>query len=651
MIDRSGRVTISDAQIWTQKIERALIHRGPDDSGIHSSADQRCVLASRRLAVQDLSADGRMPLSNEDCTVWTAFNGEIYNFRELRIELRGLGHVFRSASDTEVLVHGYESWGTAFLERLEGMFAIALYDEKIGRLLLARDRFGEKPLYLTAGIDGHLAFASEIKALLEIPQLPRRVDPDSLWQYLTYGFVMPPRTMFANVRKLGPGEVILVDSRMSITSYSFWSPVADSFETARVRHRTFPEHVNTVRTMLRESVEARMIADVPIGAFLSGGVDSSTVVSLMAQVSGRPVETITVANEEFPELDEWPYAQRIAESVGAKAHRVDISEREAIEVLPELAWYLDEPISDPATLNTYFASRTLRKSGVIVSLVGEGADEVFLGYGNYLRYGRLAEVLRFRDHVPTPLLRAIEVLGNVALNALGARVHSDLFSRALRRQPLFLGTETFFQDSEKNGILGPNICAGTPSIEVVQRVHSSAPAALRNDPLALFSFSEVRMRMAEKLLMRVDKMSSAHSLEVRSPFLDHRLVNYVLSIPSAERAARGVTKHLLKEAVAPLIPPEVIQRRKQGFSTPMAIWLKGEMGSYFEDRLRTAGIVRDGILDAAGVGDQIRLHRSNGRPDRAIHTRLWNLLILVEWYDRFNMQGVGPSDLDLGIAA
>lgn len=395
-----------------------------------------------------------------------------------------------------------------------------------------------------------------------------------------------------------------------------------------------------------------MVADVPVGAFLSGGIDSSAVVALMSRSSGRPVETVTVSNAGFPDLDEWESAERVAHHLGARAHRVDVLERDAIEALPKLAWHMDEPISDPAALNTYFAARSLRANGIKVALVGEGADEAFLGYGAFLKYQRLARLLPLGRHLPSPVLRAGEAVGRTALSLLGKSGHADLLGRALQGKPVFLGTELFFQDSEKPAYLGGELPARYPSSSVASAIQADASAPIRHDALSLFSFSDLRMRMAEKLLMRVDKMASAHSIEVRSPFLDHALVNYALSLPAHVRAAHGVTKHILREAVAPFIPAEVLHRRKQGFSTPVAAWLRGEMGRHFQARIEAGGIFRDGVLKREPAQRLLARHQAGDATHGATHTRLWNLLMLVEWYDRFDIQGLGPeSALDIGQTA
>ena len=381
-------------------------HRGPNDQGTHRSNDGGVVLGSRRLSIIDLSAAGHMPMSNEDGTVWVAFNGEIYNFRSIREGLVQRGHTLRSHTDTEVLVHLYEERGEDFLEALDGMFAIALWDERRGRLLLARDRLGEKPVYFTER-DGSFRFASEIKALLVDRRVERSLDLEALNQYLTFGFVSAPRTMFAGIEKLGPGEVLTIDRAGNRRRRRFWAPMASAEECESWRGQSLDWHVREVRSHLERSVAACLIADVPVGAFLSGGVDSSAVVTLMARLTGKPIECVTVTYPGQPVVDESPFAQIVADRIGARLHRVEIDEAEALEAVSTCVYHLDEPIADPASVNSYFGARFLRNGGIPVALVGEGADELFLGYPYYQRHSRLAPIWRSRNVVPRVMRRAM----------------------------------------------------------------------------------------------------------------------------------------------------------------------------------------------------------------------------------------------------
>lgn len=617
-----------------RRMSAVIRHRGPDDDGTYVAP--WIAMASRRLAIVDLSPDGHMPMSNENNDLWVALNGEIYNHLGLRRQLENAGHRFKSHSDTETIVHGYEQWGIEVLNKIEGMFAVAIYDDIKGSLILARDRCGEKPLYMSEE-DGKLIFASEIKAIQEVRNSPTQIDAQALSQYLTFGFVMPPATMFAGISKLAPGQAMEV-KRAGSRLFTYWSPASDPDAIARVRSLSHNEHVRDIRRLLETSVAERMVADVPVGAFLSGGVDSSSVVALMSRLSGRRIETVTVANTDMPELDESNFAEQAAGHVGANFHRISLSERDVIANLSEMVHHFDEPISDHGAANSFFASKYLRQNGIIVSLVGEGADELFLGYGNYLRFAKLA-----RLRIPPGLSHVAKWVGGPALSILGASVHKDLLSRLCSRETLFLGTETFFREDEKVAVLGQKRQHSMNVNHVVAAVHRRAPAALADDPLAIMSFAETQMRMAEKLLMRVDKMSMAHSIEVRAPFLDHRLVDYALSIPSSARVAGGVTKRILKDAVADLIPADIIHRKKFGFSTPIKVWFSGELGRYFEERIGTMRIFNDGVLDANAARDLVRAHRAQGRNVQTSHVKLWNILILAEWYERFEVKGIAST--------
>ena len=623
-----------------ERMSEAIQHRGPDDKGTRLSSDRRATLASRRLAICDLSPHGHMPMSNEDGTVWVSFNGEIYNFAALRTELVALGHGFRSRSDTEVIVHGWESWGPLVLERLEGMFAIALYDERSASLLLARDRCGEKPIYYANGRNGDIIFASEIKAILSVWDRPRRVCAAGLSQYLTFGFAMPPHTLFDGIEKLAPGQAMLLRPGGRRQLWSYWHPGSDP-EAAAAYRRLDPARLPAlVLERLAESVRLRIVADVTVGASLSGGVDSSAVVALMSRISGRPVETVTVGQTGFGDLDETEWARSVASRVGARFNRVEVSEHELIGSLPDLAWHLDEPSGDPATVNSFIVSQYLRRNGTTVCLVGEGADELFLGYPNYMRFAKLAAVAPFLTRMPGPLARMIGFLGQAAL---GARGHSDLLCRLCRGEPVFLGTEVSFQGGDTLAVAGrasAEAVRSYPAAAVAKAVQMSAPDLIRSDALSLMSFSETRMRMAELLLMRVDKMSMAHSVEVRAPFLATPLVELALSLPGAKRAPGSVSKGLLKAALRGVVPDDVLDRRKQGFSTPVAHWLRGDLGRHLEARIGVSGAFRHGVVDASAVRRLLQAHRSGGWSARGHHVRLWNVLSFCEWYDRFGMQGV-----------
>lgn len=622
----------------------AIVHRGPDDKGMYVSAARNAALGSRRLSIIDLSVAGHMPMCNEDRTVWVAFNGEIYNFRELRRQLELRGHHLVSHTDTEVLVHLYEEKGDNFLEDLDGMFAIALWDDRQGRLLLARDRLGEKPLYYTEHM-GSFRFASEIKAILADPDVPRTLELGSLNQYLTFGFVQPPFTMFAGIRKLGPGEVLTIDSTKVPWVRRYWTPVASEAQRKDWSEHPMPWHVSEVRRHLERAVAGCLIADVPVGAFLSGGIDSSAVVTLMARLTGRPIECVTVIYPGQPVVDESPFAASVAAGIGASLHRVAITEQEAFDSIGDCVYHLDEPISDPAAVNSFFGSRYLRGMGVPVALVGEGADEIFLGYPYYLRHRRLAPVWTGRRFMPRAMRRALYASVAPLLGPLGIGVHRDLIRRAAEGEGLFISSEPFFSDVDKRRVTGGglrDIGAAYPSANVTEQVLRDVGGAIDGDLLAQMGLAEVRMRMAEKLLMRVDKLSMANSVEVRAPLVDHHLARYVLSLPSAIRVAGGRPKGLLRLAVADLLSPETLNRKKVGFSTPVAHWLRSSFGDLLERLIARSPLFAEGLLDKVEALRLLREHRT-GRVQH--HTKLWNLFCLLQWAERYGVVSTSSSRL------
>lgn len=641
----TGMMTFGGTSVVRTLLDRmvdCIGHRGPDDRGTYVSQDTRVGLGSTRLSIIDLSPAGHMPISNEDGSIHVVFNGEIYNFQKLRDSMLCAGHLFHSRTDTEVLVHLYEEHGESFLDLLDGMFAIALWDEHRGILLLARDRCGEKPLYF-AHVGSSVRFASEIKAILADDAFPRRLDTVAMNQYLTFGFVSPPKTMFQNVQKLAPGEVIVINrcGEIKRRPYCSLSPTEDDLQNNRSTQ--IGTHIRQTRRMLESAVESCMISDVPVGAFLSGGVDSSAVVALMSRHMGRPIETITVRYPEHSASDESRFASLVASHIGARPHFVDITEETAFEAFSDCVYHLDEPIADPAAINTFIGSRALRSMNVPVALVGEGADELFLGYPYYLNHSRIALLWRLKDSLPRSLVSSACQLGATFLGPLGRTIHRDLFRRAAVGEGMFLSSEPFFQDIDKRDVAGIRLNShqqGQPSSEITQYALADSPH-LSADVLAQMSLAEVRMRMAEKLLMRVDKLSMAHSIETRAPFVNRHLVRFALALPGSVRAAHGKPKWLLKAAVADLLPSETLNRPKMGFSTPVAEWFRRSFGTLLEKRVRSSGLVQEGFLSQTAILGLLDAHREGAVSH---HTKLWNLLCLLEWAERFEVSTAVRAD-------
>ncbi|HEY6005025.1 MAG TPA: asparagine synthase (glutamine-hydrolyzing) [Anaeromyxobacter sp.] len=615
------------------RMRDSIAHRGPDDAGLWQSADGRVVLGHRRLSIVDVSSAGHQPMSNEDGTVWITFNGEIYNHAELRKRLRlDDRHRFRSRTDTEVLLHLYEEQGLAFVEAIDGMFAIGLWDQARERLLLVRDRMGKKPVYYTIA-GGRLLFASEVKALLAHPDVARRLDLAALNQYLTFSNVPEPRTLFEGIHKLPPGHTLVCDRRGSIAVERYWSPLDGPAWTPP---RDRGEAVERVRDLVQEAVRKRLMADVPVGAFLSGGVDSSTNVALMSRLVSTPLQTFTVEFTGFGPAENFhdvPYARQVASMFGCRHTEVPVSVKEAVGYLSEMVQGQDEPLGDPACLPMHFVSRAAREAGIKVVLVGEGSDEVFCGYPDFPallrtfngRWSLLRKMPRF-------VRRAVKAGAELA-GAPGGRV--DVLRRAADGEPLYMGLDVVFFDWEKARLYTEEGRRAMPH-KAADTVGGYYAEILGRRPGADFSqqmsYVELRNRLPELLLMRVDKFSMAHSLEARAPFLDHELAAYALSLPASMKMNGTRTKTVLKDAAHAWLPADVVERKKQGFRVPLPAWLRGELAGWAEDVLRRSPLRRLGLLDFDYVLDLWRIHRE-GRADHSFD--LWCLINLSGWYERW----------------
>jgi asparagine synthase (glutamine-hydrolysing) len=594
-----------------------LTHRGPDDAGLWVHPTGCVGLASRRLSILDLSPAGRMPMSNEDGTVWIAYNGEIYNHTRLRVALERRGHRYRSQTDTETIVHLFEEHGLEAVPRLDGMFAFALWDDRRQELLLVRDPLGKKPLYYYRATD-RLIFASEIKALLAHPAVPKRLDPLAMYHYLTLSVTPAPQTMFAGIRKLPPGHLLQVDAQGRETMRCYWtplagpplSPVADFAEAAR-----------ELRYLLQRSVAERMMSDVPFGVFLSGGVDSTTNVALMSRLMDRPVDTFTVALEHDPQGNELAPARQVATRFGCRHHEQVVTTAQFLEFVDQMPYFQDEPLADPVCVPLYFVSKLAREQGVIVIQVGEGNDEIFAGYTGYqdvLARERWAR--HWRRWVPPPLSRSLATLIGPA--------RGDFLRRLAAGQPFYWGSATAFYETEKRAMATPALAraVGDASTwDVVRQWY----AGLDGDFLNQITVIELRHRLAELLLMRVDKMGMANSIEARVPYLDQEVVEFGLRIPAAWKVRQATGKYIFREAVRDLIPAEVLQRPKQGFCGSTLSIVRGPI----RDRL-AADIRADALLNEY-VRAQARESLLASPRRHAASFKLWNLWNLALWHRRW----------------
>jgi asparagine synthase (glutamine-hydrolysing) len=619
------------------RMGRITRHRGPDDEGVH--VDGALAIGMRRLSIIDL-AGGHQPLSNEDGTLWLVANGEIYNYRELTKELVAQGHRLRTGSDCETLLHLYEQHGDDFLARVNGMFAFALWDAKRRRLLLGRDRLGIKPLYLWN--DGRrLVFASEAKAILAVPGIPTELDEGALGSFLALGYVPSPQSIFRGIRKLPPATILVAENRR-VEEHRYWR-VPD------VVDRSLDETSWTakVREGIETSVHRQMVSDVPIGAFLSGGVDSSAVVAFMAAHSERPVETYAIGfdgGEAEAYYNELPYARRVATLFGTHHHEI-LVRPDVVSLLPRLLWHMDEPIADSAFVTTYLVSEFARRD-VTVILSGVGGDELFGGYRRYLgnhyqlQFGRL----------PGGLRRAV--------SAIGAKLPSDRHSpllNTLRLAKGFLATAGLPLDERYRSYV--EVFGEAAAAEMLR-----APMASNGDALAV-AFAEAsgdddlnRMvivdaatQLPDDLLLLTDKMSMAVSLECRVPLLDHTLFELAASIPQETKLRGGRLKHIMKAALTDVLPRDILERKKRGFGTPMGAWFKGALAPLLRQLLSRESIERRGVFRFSAIAALIDAHQAN----RIDGTDRLMALLNFEIWARLYLDDQSPDDVvdELRLAA
>ena len=610
-----------------------MTHRGPDDAGELLFDDRRGGFGFRRLSIIDLSSAGHQPMHGCHDQTWLVFNGEIYNHATLRTGLEERGHRYASRTDSESIIHLYEERGLDFIHEIEGDYAIALWDARAQQLVLVRDRIGVKPLYFYHH-DGRFIFASEIKAILQHPAVTPDIDEQQLYHYLTFLTTPAPATLFRGIQKLPAGHALTLkrDGTLKIERYWDALPPSDPYELSESEHRWY------ILRLLRESIRKRMMSDVPFGVFLSGGVDSSANVALMSELMTRPVQTFTVGFSDAEYLNELDSARRISKQFGTNHHEVIISEKDMQEFLPALVFHQDEPIADPVCVPLYYVSKLARDSGTIVVQVGEGADEIFSGYENYVRHLRIYENFwRHAETLPRGLRRAISNLSRPALEATGRkRAAIELIRRLGADEPLFWGGAVVYDESFKPRVLSKKMrerMNGLSSLQVVEpylnHIERYRPDA---DFLARMTYLELKLRLPELLLMRVDKITMATSVEARVPFLDHHLVEYALGLPRSLKVQGASGKHILKQALEEILPHDLLYERKRGFGAPVREWFREGLGGWFDDHLMNSTMRRRELLDYDFVARMLDEHRKRTK-DWGFH--LWALLNLSLWYERW----------------
>jgi len=627
------------------RMTAVLRHRGPDDEGSYTSGLKHealgqipgnttpgVALGHRRLSIIDV-AGGHQPLSNEDGSIWIVFNGEIYNHRDLRHRLEGAGHQFRTHCDTEAIVHLYEDEGLDFLQHLNGMFALAIWDGRRRQLVIARDRLGKKPLYYRH--EPHrLLFASELKSLLEVPNLERRIDPQSLDEYLTYQYVPHPRTIFTGFSKLPPAHYgVFADGQFRVERY--WHPEFD-----REIDRPLADYVDEVRELLTSSVRLRMEADVPLGAFLSGGVDSSLIVGLMQRMSRERVKTFSIGFP-IPDFDESRHAQAVAERLGTEHHEFRV-EPHAIDVLEKLVWYYDEPFADSSAIPTYYVSQ-LSRQHVTVALTGDGGDELFAGYDRY----RAVQWSAWFDRLPAWSKQAFanrfarDWAGQGTQRSLKRRFGRFTEALAFGPERRYLEWVAMFNETRRGALYSDEFLKKLPDRDPFAFLADAFAQVRHRDGVTAASLVDLVTYLPCDLMTKVDIASMANSLECRAPFLDHRLVELAASMPLRYKLRRGRGKYILGQAFPDLLPAEVTSRPKMGFGVPLASWFRGELASYARDILLDRRSIERGYFRTGAV-QQLLAEHTSGAFDHGY--RLWGLLVLELWH-RTWVDGSAPAAL------
>lgn len=629
-----------------EKMNALLDHRGPDGAGVWVSASGKVGFGHTRLAIVDLDREAQQPMTNEDGSIWLTYNGEIYNAPQLRAQLQR-NHVFKTDhSDTEVLVHGYEEWGMAgLLQRVNGIFAFALHDEREQRSYLVRDKLGIKPLYIRVNGE-HITFASEIKAILGASTQSTTLSHDALYHYLTFLCAPAPLTLFRDIYKLPPATYMEVTSR-ALSAHRYWSPAQKINETM-----TETQAVEATQEAVKKAVERQKVADVEVGAFLSGGVDSSTIVSLLSDGGSRKINTFTVSFTDHQHLNETEFAEQIARQFSTNHFDIRIDQQDMRGYIDELSYTQDEPIADWVCIPLNFVAQAARDSETKVVLVGEGADELFCGYPGYvLSLNRLHQHWRPFQKLP-PLVQkgvASALKKMMARNINGANVSDNVFRAAHGRMHFWTGATLFWETTKQllieKDALKHDVHAQLVStsglfdtlpvnsdfdsfvaIERLQREYRAETHA--SDELAGMTYRELKLRLAELLLMRVDKITMAHSIEARVPFLDEDLVHLAMSMPRSLKIKDNRTKHILKEAVQTLLPESIINRPKVGFGAPMSDWLREEFGSHVSEAILDSDLMTHSMFKRPFIESLLQQHR-RGEEDYGVY--IWALFNLCQW--------------------
>ncbi len=614
IFDQRSRSDVSRALL--ERMNERQFHRGPDEGGIH--IEPGIGLGHRRLAIIDVSS-GQQPLFNEDGSVAVVFNGEIYNFADLVPELEALGHRFRTRSDTEVIVHGWEAWGEDCVKRFRGMFAFAVWDRNKNTLFLARDRMGVKPLHYAVLADGTVIFSSEIKALLVHPGLERTLDPLAIEEYFAFGYSADPRSAFKAVRKLPPACTLTIRRGAPVPEpRTYWdltfNPVGPITEA---------EAREELVVRLREAVKIRLMSEVPLGAFLSGGVDSSAVVAMMAELSTDPVNTCSIAFGD-PKFNEAHYAKMVADRYHTR-HQVEEVDPDDFNLVGKLASLYDEPYADSSAIPTYRVCELARKR-VIVALSGDGGDENFAGYRRY-KWHMKEE--RLRSMLPLPLRKSVfGLLGHLYPKADWAPrvLRAKTTFQALARDSVeaYFNSVSIMRDDMRKRLFSESFQRSLNGYSAVEVLRNHAKKASTEDPLSLIQYLDIKTYLAGDILTKVDRASMAHSLEVREPLLDHPMMEWLAGLPSHFKLGRGEGKLLFKEAMEPYLPNDILYRPKMGFAVPLGSWFRGPLRARVRDSLLGSQLAQTGFFNTQYLRQIVEQHESGMRDHSA---PIWSLLM------------------------
>ena len=600
------------------KMCRVITHRGPDEQG--TTVEGRAALGMRRLAIIDLKC-GQQPISTADDNLIIVFNGEIYNYLELKAELEALGHRFKTNSDTETILIAYQEFGAACLEKLRGMFAFAIWNKREESLFVARDRVGKKPLFYHVTERGNFVFGSELKVLLAHGEMKKEIDFAALDSYLTFGYVPEEFCIFKNVRKLPPASYLIFKNG-EITTKSYWD-----FKYEKITEiKSEAEYVAELRELIEESVKVRLISEVPLGAFLSGGVDSSTIVGMMARLSDQPVKTFSIGFNE-DSFDELKYARVAAKHFNTEHHELIVTPN-LIELIDELVWHFDEPFADQSSLPTFMVSKMAREH-VTVVLSGDGGDELFAGYTRYVtdqRRGNLDRLPRaFREKLLKPLSETLPH---------GAKGKNYLYNASLDPIDRYIDSVSHFNPMRKKSLYQPEFAArlNGDSGAGAQSFHEIANRIQTGNPIDNLLYLDSKTYLPSDILTKVDRMSMATSLEARVPLLDHKLIDYVMRIPSDLKLKGAETKYIFRRAVRGLVPDQILDRPKQGFGVPISEWINSQLRERMRETLGGKRFAERGYFQSEYIETLLDEHQKNRRDHSYA---LWILFMLELWHQKY----------------